>query len=362
MVYMNNFRHHLYKKTLTEIATKSVFNPKPLFVPPPKMFESVELESLDTKCSEAKELIEKYQRSLEQCNEVQRSRKKMHWFASKIIKNADAINIFYSDIVVKRMGKRRAVNCMRKAVVKELTRAIAITHDFYTGLCPKSCITLLSDQIGVTTYGRKRYGKYDEMELLDTDLRGKKKSISRVSHALQLLYELGLIIKHYDRDPITGKDLPVIIEVTDDFYKVLLIDLEERDKARFDKARQVIKKNAEIRKRKGGVELPELPTEPENLQEYINQQIVNIQEERRKFAQLQRKRKYLKNMTNTDIHLLAQSEVKSNVTAIELDRMSETAFTYLVSQRQRELIALRGNFTLEDDGFKSSYYQVEHLH
>lgn len=359
---MDNFRQHRFEKTLTESASSFVFNPKPLFVPPPKMFESLELESLDKKCSEAKALIEKYHETISQCHEVQRKRKKMHWFAAKVVKNSDAIDIFHNDIIVKRIGKRRKVSSMRRDVVKELMRALAITHDIFTGLCPKSCITLLSDQIGVTTYGLKRYGKYDEMDLLDTDVRGKKKSISRVSLALKLMEELGLIIKHYDRDPITGKDLPVLIEVTDEYYKVLLIALEERDKARFDKARQVIIKNAEIRKRKGGVELQELPTDPENLQAYINQKIVEVKMERRKFAQLQRKRKYLKNMSNKDIHLLAQSEVKSNVTAIELDRMSETAFTYLVAQRQRQLITLRGNFRIEDDGFKSSYYQTDPFH
>jgi len=356
---MNSFRQAIYFKTLSQSAKSTLFNPEPFLIPPPRMFEKMDVDTLDDKCVESKARIDEIRTELGQANEAVQKQKKAHWFIKALLTNVGKVNIFQSDIIVKRMGKRRAINIHRKKVINECLRAIALYHDVATGLCEKSSISAISDQIGVSTFGKKRYGKYCEMDLDINDLSGKKKSISRVSRAMKFLREMGLIEIHYFTDEVTGKNLPSIIQVTPRFYEVFLVDLELREKAICDKARQQVMHNA--RKANKHNQIPVIPTDPDNLKEFISKRVETLRVERQRFATLQRKRKYLKNMTKGEIHCLAQNDVKAQYSKESFESMADNTFVYLVRQRERELHLLRQNFEVDDDNFKPNYFHTGSL-
>lgn len=139
-----------------------------------------------------------------------------------------AWNPMLSDIFHHALGNRNSVRTERRLMFDALVPAMIKMADSLTGILPRSCVTTLSDQCGVTTYGLALYdrkgnrlkdedGKVRNYTLSDEEII-KKKAVCRVSRFLDWLEFLGLVIKHRLTDKVTGAELPMIIELTDEFY------------------------------------------------------------------------------------------------------------------------------------------------
>lgn len=318
-----------------------VNNPNPIFKAPRAYREQVEVEERESDellLDKSKATIDKLTGEIRYAEIVGNNRKKQHYFIRLILKRIDQAGIFQNDYMVKSIGLRRGINLHRRNVIIELFRAFGTYHCMFTGVLGKSCITTLSDQIGATTYGSKRYGKYAEKKLPVDSTLGKKKSISRVSRALADLDRWGLIERHYDTDEVTGKNLPAIIRVTDLFYEVLLFDEGEVNKARFNKLRNlVVKQN-----------IVPIDFTEQQRKEMINQKLKELRIERKSYATLKRRRKYYANMTRAEIHGKAQHDVMRRLGQDRLEAMSIENFRNIVKQREKEIYSLINDPTRPD--------------
>jgi hypothetical protein len=139
-----------------------------------------------------------------------------------------AYDPFKSDLFNMKVGDRRNVSKSRLLVLKELLVPLVRMSDTLTGVLPFSNVTTLSDQCNLTTFGQALYDEYGE-KLVDEvgnpryllkkgEKASKKKSISRLSRLLDWLETCGYIKRHYFYDKKTGANMPLIIELTDNFY------------------------------------------------------------------------------------------------------------------------------------------------
>jgi hypothetical protein len=328
---MSGLKRVFTNTTTQQLSSFIGYNKTPRYIPPTAMFEVMKLEEVDDQFAESFAKINQQRRALGKAKLETKKRKKLHWFIRKLLVKVSKMRLFDNDIMYFRLGYRRKLNKNRLAVVNEVIKALALTHDMHTGLCEKTSITSLARQIGVMTYGQKRYGKYSESNLPEEDIRGKKPSISRVSRALDTLKQLKLVEVTYPMDKVTGKNLPVIIRLTEDFFKVFLVDLSDRERARFDKARKYI-----LDGNSGG-----LPITDDELKHYTDKRIQELTDERQKYADLKRRRKYLLSTEATVIRELARFEVDNAYTSRQVLAMGEQAYSKLVSAEYARLIKLK---------------------
>ena len=322
-------------------------NEKPQFSLPDSYLSRLRVEDLDEDLAKQKASLQKLEQEVDQAVGQKQAAKKVHWFVTSLYKRACGRDLFLCDYIVKRLGHRRRVNVHRRNVIEQVFRALCLYHNLLTGLLDKSCLTLLSDQMDITTYGQKRYGDFNAAHLnslppeqrqilqaqIDKDANtGKKKSISRISRALSMLQDWGLVLVHHKTDAVTGKYLGAVIQVTEAFYDLLDVDEETKLKARMDRVRRMIER----------YELPE-DFDLEQLQDYTQDRIEELQRQRADFALGQRMQKRLKRLSKVEMRQAAQRSVVAEYTPHELECMGDYRFSQLVRERTAELWQQRNN-------------------
>lgn len=153
---------------------------------------------------------------------------KSHFLIKRITKRVSENdwNPLLSDYFMKAFGGKRALYAQRKAVFMAVGLPMIKMADVLTGILPYSCITSLSDQCGITTYGN---AYYDENGTRIFDEKGenpkeapdgckKKKSVSRMWRLAHTCKDMGLLDIIPMQDEVTGAELPAIIRLKDPFY------------------------------------------------------------------------------------------------------------------------------------------------
>lgn len=177
------------------------------------------------------------------------------FLANRIISRLEAGWCPLSSNYFAKMLKDRTkpIYAERKALGRVCMKAMVMMADNITGILPYSCISTLSDQCGVSTYGQALYidglrvdnDPYAELRPDEMKRAKRKKSISRLSRFFKMLKSMGLIEIEYINDLVTKEQLPSIIRLTDSFYYTMGETKEKLQTAR----QQTIgwrKKNKEI--------------------------------------------------------------------------------------------------------------------
>lgn len=324
----------------------------PQFTPPKKAYEAMDLEAVNTSLKQVKADIDALSNDAKQLQVNVNQRKKLHATITKLYRKLCKIDIFTHELIIKRIGQRRRVNIHRRNVISELFKAFVLYHDLLTGVLPKSCLTTLSDQLKVTTYGRKRYGEYAGKILPAQDKTGKRKSISRVSRAIRMLEEWDIIEVHRSTDKVTGKELPAIIVLKDIFYTLLLESASDVEAMRLNKLREDYYKACQKSNKLLSGEPLLTPTEQlEALTELRAEKIQKIKREREVYAMLKRQRKGLDKMSKAEIQDKAAYDVVNHINPDILESMSDERYQSIVKERVRSLYKLRSNPLLQDTFF-----------
>lgn len=332
-----------------EVPRSYVLNPLPQFIPPVAYAESVDVNDLDKALSECRH--EKNQARLDaiQAIKAKKTRTKAHWFIKKLVAKANGVDIFRSSVMLKILAERgRKVYVHRERVVNELVKALASFHDVFSGICERSTLTSLSDQIGATTYGNKEYQELDDG--VDPQL-AKKKSISRVSRAIDDMENWGLIEVTNERDRVTGKYIGAVVRITPRFYDALSVEMNEVDAARWDKIRQLQREN----------KLPSDLDMEESLDNYIKKKLAGVILARQQYAKVKRQRRYLRSMSKIEMRQRAARDVAAKYGKDAIKSMSQDRFDGLFEARHRQLYRLRNNMFIVDDYFDQMPFNIDDI-
>lgn len=238
---------------------------------------------------------------------------------------AKKFDICMSDIIVKQRGNQERINFFRRVVLNETMPAMLAMHDLLTGYLPASCITTLSDQLNITTMGQAHYKDGKKVKE-----GGKaKKSISRMSRALKMMIDYGLIEIEHITDPITGTYLPSLIKVTDLFYAALGISEKEVENAKRQRLGFL-----SLNKKYGNT----TPATYEDLPELARKKQQELRTERQAFRKRLRLKRQVSSLTNQELHQKSQRIVVSSHCQAELDDMSPKEFARLVESEKRALL------------------------
>lgn len=319
-----------------------VCNPSPYYTPTEKHFKSTRLEDVDAKWQESLEKLESLQAKAKQINLSVRKRTKLHYGIRKMLSHLDNGNIFMNPLLIKAIGHRRGIHTHRKMAIEALLRGLIVCHDVLSGLVKQGCITTLSDQCGLTTYGKKRDDEYAVENPAPDDVRGLKKSVSRASRALRQLEEWGLIEITRPVDKVTGKYLPAIVKVTEKLYRVLGVSEQY--------IKDMLKNKLEWAKMSEKSGIPADLTLDE-LEQYQKSQHQRLIEERSRYATLKRQKRMLANMTHAEIKEKAAYDVRNHTSAEALAKMSDDRYMHFVNQRCKFLYRMKKNPAIEDTFF-----------
>lgn len=330
-------------------SSHNALNPFPQFVPPPAYSEKINANDLDEALKECRHVMNKARLDALNAAGTLKEQKKAHWFIKRLVKTVNKTNIFRSDVMLKILAERgRKVYVQRERVVVELIKALSTFHDVFTGICPKTTITTLSDQIGATTYGQKLF--FDVDEGVDPQL-AKKKAIARTSRAVKDMMNWGLIEVANERDPVTGKYIGAVIRVTSRFYEVLSVPANDVDTARWDKIKHLQKTNR----------LPADIDMEENLEGYIQRKMNEVVEARRFYAKRKRQRRYLSTLNAVEMRERAARDVSARYGVESIKSMAQERFNSLLADRQRELYKLRSDPLRNDTYFDDIPFHINDI-
>ena len=335
------------RENIFEVPRSYVLNPRPQFIPPVAYAESVDVEDLDKALSICRHEKNKARLDAIQAVKAKKSRTKAHWFIKKLVSKANGVDIFRSNVMLKILGERgRKVYIHRERVVNELVKALASFHDVFSGICERSTLTSLSDQIGATTYGNKEYCEVDEGA--EPQL-ARKKSISRVSRAIDDMVRWGLIEVTNERDRITGKYIGAVVRITPRFYDALSVEMNDVETARWDKIRQMQREN----------QLPSDLDMEESLDNYIKKKLAAVIRARQEYAKVKRQRRYLRSMSKVEMRQRAARDVAAKYGKDALKTMSQERWDGLFEARHRQLYRLRNNMFIVDDYFDQMPFNID---
>lgn len=312
-------------------------NPNPKFQPPASYLHSISDQNLPQTLVDAKVALAEAESKHQQARKHVSNAKQLHYTVRRMLKKLEVLDIFKSDALKQRIGRPHLVREERRKVVNEILKAVATFHNILDGYLHKSSITSLSDQIGITTYGQKRYGDKAKWSKSEDDTWGKKKAISRASRAIDNLVSWGVIAREYLTCPITGKNIPTLLRVTPLFYQLLQITPEELDKIKADRI-EFLKYNRQ------------LPADYslDDLEQWAETQRKTLIKARQLYAQAQRRRNSLNHRTAAEIHEIAQNEVIAHTSPERLKQMPPERYKQLVSERVKNLYYLRSNPDIPD--------------
>jgi hypothetical protein len=238
---------------------------------------------------------------------------------------AKKFDICMSDVIVKQRGSQERINYFRRVVLNETIPAILSLHDLLTGYLPASCITTLSDQLSISTMGQALYKDGKKVKAGGK----KKKSISRMSRALSMMKDYGLIEIEHITDAATGTYLPSLIKVTPRFYSALGISEKELENAK--------------RQRIGFLNLNKKYGNDnalcfDSLEELGKCKQRELRDERQAFRKALRLKRSVAAMSGTELHDKARRIVMSMHCDAEIQDMSDSEFIRLVAHQKRDLL------------------------
>lgn len=240
---------------------------------------------------------------------------------------AKKFDIAMSDVIVKQRTDKQRINYFRRVVLNETMPAILSLHDLLTGYLPASCITTLSDQLAISTMGQAEYKNGKKVK----EGGKKKKSISRMSRALKMMCDYGLVEVEHITDAATGTYLPSLIKVTPRFYAALGISEKELENAK--------------RQRIGFLNLnKEYGNDSvlcfDSLAELATSKQRELREERQAFRKRLRLKRKVSAMTGAELHDKARRIVISMHCQAEIDDMSDNEFSRLIKHQKQALLDL----------------------
>lgn len=259
---------------------------------------------------------------------------KSHFLIKRITKRVveNKWDPLVSDYFMKAFGGKKALYAQRKEVFRAAALPMIKMADVLTGILPYSCITSLSDQCGISTYGN---AYYDENGARIYDANGenpkeapegckKKKSVTRMWRFAHTCKDMGIIDIVPMQDDVTGAELPALIILKDPFYYMHGETPETLESAR--------KQRIGLMKKEKKLYAPEDETLAETIKKITHSWIENIKLGREAFRKKARLVKMIGGLDSHSLWQYGQRVVQGMYSQHERNNMSIKQYRHQIKQ------------------------------